>query len=229
MILRKKLSIGTIFSCVPALPGSQHELAAGPALGDLARDRFLGVHHRLHGLHDPAYVLVVEHQRELSVRVSIWPALGRVHQHGHVAVRMAVLVHELVHVGDLVEAEGLRQAGVDLAGQHQVVQRPGVVVVREVRALEALLPHPVVAQVERGVVAGGAGADHHHAARVAHEDRGGHGVLARVLEHEARALALADRFPERRAEGARALQPTRRTPRRPSSAAACPSGRTACG
>src|SRR2546425_10864247 len=75
------------------------------------------------------------------------------------------------------------------------------------RSLEALLSHPVVAQVERGVVAGGAGADHHHAAGVADEDRGRHGILARMLEDDARALALADGFPERGSERARALQP----------------------
>src|SRR5262249_36492834 len=78
---------------------------------------------------------------------------------------------------------------------------------REVRALEPLLPHPVVAQVERRVVAGRAGADDHHPAGVAHEARGGHGVLAGMLEHDARAALLAQNVPDRLAEGARAAQP----------------------
>ncbi len=51
-------------------------------------------------------------------------------------------------VRDLVEREDLRQAGVDLAGEHEVVQPLRLLVVGEVRALEALLAHPEVAQVD---------------------------------------------------------------------------------
>ncbi len=74
-------------------------------------------------------------------------------------------------------------------------------------ALEALLAHPVVAQVQRHVVAGGAGADHDHAAGGAHELGRGQGGLARVLEHDAGTGALAQRVPDRLAEGAGALGP----------------------
>ena len=75
------------------------------------------------------------------------------------------------------------------------------------RALQALLTHPQVAEVDGGVVPGGAGADHHHAAVVAHEDRGGDGLLAGVLEDDARVAALAEHVPERLAEGARPAHP----------------------
>src|SRR5262249_29242646 len=44
-------------------------------------------------------------------------------------------------------------------------------------------------------------------ARVAHEDRRGHRVLARVLEDDARVLALAQDLPQRGAETAGTLQP----------------------
>ena len=58
-------------------------------------------------------------------------------------------------------------------------------------ALEALLPHPVIAEIHRDVVAGRAGADHDHAAGGARESRGRQGGLARMLEHDPRADALA--------------------------------------
>src|SRR5690348_10734380 len=49
----------------PCLARLHDELAAGPALADLARDGLLGVQHRAHGLDDAAQVFVVEgrHQR----------------------------------------------------------------------------------------------------------------------------------------------------------------------
>src|SRR5206468_12828241 len=68
------------------------------------------------------------------------------------SVRVAVLVHELVHVRDLLEGEGLGEARVDLARRDQVVQGLRLLVVGEVRALKALLPHPEVAEIgDRGV------------------------------------------------------------------------------
>src|SRR5438552_4554285 len=143
----------------------------------------------------------------LLARQLAQPRARRVHQAGHVPVRVAVLVHELVHVRDLLEGEGLGEARVDLVRRDQVVQGLRLLVVGEVRALEALLPHPEVAQIGDRGVAARAGADDDHAARVADEDRGRHGVLARVLEDDARAPALAHHLPEGGAEGARALQP----------------------
>src|SRR5437867_9152562 len=117
---------------------------------------------------------------------------------------MAILVHELVDVRDLGEGERLGEARVDLAGRDQVVQRLRLLVVGEVRSLEALLPHPEVAEVRDGVVAARAGADDDHPARITDEDRGRDRVLPGVLEDEARTLALAHALPDRRAEGARA-------------------------
>src|SRR4029077_3598172 len=64
-----------------------------------------------------------------------------------------------------------------------------------------------VAQIDSGVVAGGAGADDHHAAVVADEDRGGDGALAGVLEDDARIAPLTQHLPERLAEGARSRRP----------------------
>src|SRR6185312_9896430 len=75
------------------------------------------------------------------------------------------------------------------------------------RALQPLLAHPVVAEVERRVVAGRAGADHDHAARLAHEARGRQRGLAWVLEDDRRILLLPERLPEGGAECARALEP----------------------
>src|SRR5213592_3471934 len=142
-----------------------------------------------------------------SARQLAHPGPGCVHQAGHVSGRLPVLVHELVHVRDLLEGEGLGEARIDLAGRHEVVQGLRLLVVREVRALEALLPHPEVAEVGDRGVAARARADDDHAARVADENRGGYGVLARVLEDDARAPALAHDLPDGAAEGARALEP----------------------
>src|SRR6266481_7499982 len=120
---------------------------------------------------------------------------------------MAVLVHELVRARDVVEAERLAEAGVDLAGEDEVVQALRLLVVREVRALEALLPHPEIAQIDGCVVAGRTGANHDHAAGVADEDGRRHGILAGMLEHDARAAALAEDVPQRLPERARARGP----------------------
>src|SRR5262245_51022621 len=74
-------------------------------------------------------------------------------------------------------------------------------------ALEALLPHPVIAEIHRDVVARRAGADDDHAAGRAHEARRGQRRLARMLEDDARADALAERVPDRLAERASSLGP----------------------
>ena len=77
---------------------------------------------------------------------------------------------------------------------------------REVRALDALLPHPDVARVEGDIEAGGAGAEHHHAAALDHHRRDREGLLARMLEHDVD-VALAGDVPDRLAEAARFLGP----------------------
>src|SRR5438552_8050235 len=251
-ILRKKASIGTVFSCVPALPGfmtswppvqrspiapdtdcsalstartactilrrssssSGMALLRGPrrrrSRGRGPPDSACGWTRRPARGAPPWLAFYGDERPTLNPQSSRQlPQTGprRVHQAGHVPVRVAVLVHELVHVRDLLEGEGLGEARVDLAGRDQVVQRLRLLVVGEVRALEALLAHPEVAEVGDRGVAARAGADDDHAARVADEDRGRHGVLARVLEDDAGAPALAHHLPEGGAEGARALQP----------------------
>src|SRR6266446_90642 len=50
----------------------------------------------------------------------------------HVSRRVAVLVHHLVRVRDLVERERLAEAGIDLAGDDEIVQAVRLRVVREV-------------------------------------------------------------------------------------------------
>jgi hypothetical protein len=119
---------------------------------------------------------------------------------------MAVLVHQLVALARLVEREHPPEARVDLPFDDKLVERVGLVIVGEVGALEALLAHPEVPQVDIRVVAGGAGADDHHAARIAHELARRDGVLPGVFEHDARALALAEDVPDRLAERAGAAR-----------------------
>src|SRR3954471_11124150 len=59
-----------------------------------------------------------------------------------------VLVHELVCLGDLFEAERPPEYGTDLARLDQLVRAVAFPRVGEVRAEDALLAHPQVADVE---------------------------------------------------------------------------------
>ncbi len=135
------------------------------------------------------------------------PELGGSDEHGHVPVRVLVLVHELMRERDLAELKRARQARVDASLENEVVHPLRLFVIREVRSLQALLPHPQVPQVDGRVVAGRSGADDDHATRLAREDRRRDRRLARVLEDEVRAPLVADGVPYRLAELAHALQP----------------------
>src|SRR5690606_32282232 len=83
---------------------------------------------------------------------------------------------------------------------HEVVVGVGLLVVGPVRALQALLADPVVAQVDRRGVPRGAGADDDHPALVADEGGGRDRRLPRMLEHDPRAAPLADYLPDPLAE-----------------------------
>src|SRR2546427_2492688 len=214
MILRKKSSIGMVFSCVPARPGLRtrwppvQRSAMWPET-DCSAFRTARTACTIFRRSSSSSMArpARRSSSELLLRDVAQAGPGCVHQARHVPVRVSVLVHQLVDVGNLLEGERLRQARVDLPGRDEVVQRARLVVVREVRPLETLLAHPQVAEIGDRVVARRSGADDDHAPGVAHEDRRRHGVLTRVLEDEPRVLALAEDLPERGAERARALQP----------------------
>ena len=87
---------------------------------------------------------------------------------------------------------------------HELVGGARLLQVGEVGALHPLLPHPEIARVEGEVVAGGAGADHDHAALLHHEDRDRERRLARVLEDDVD-VALAGDVPDRLAEARASL------------------------
>src|SRR5665213_4393550 len=74
------------------------------------------------------------------------------------------------------------------------------------RALDALLPHPDITRIKGDVEAGGAGAEHDHAATLDHHRRHRESLLARMLEHDVN-IALAGDVPDRLAEAARFLAP----------------------
>src|SRR5690349_4829769 len=107
-----------------------------------------------------------------ALRERLLTRLLGVHEDGHVAVRVLVHVHELMALARLRKLEDTGQAWVDLAGDDEVVDALRLLVVCEMRALEALLLHPVITQVERSLVPGRARADHDHPAGLAHEPRG---------------------------------------------------------
>src|SRR3954451_1068660 len=95
-----------------------------------------------------------------------------------------VLVHELMGLGDLVEAQGPPEYGTDLPGLDQLVRAVAFPGVGEVRADDALLAHPQVADVEIERVAGRRAADHDGAERLDDEHGGGKGRAPDVLEDD---------------------------------------------
>jgi membrane protein len=92
-----------------------------------------------------------------------------VDEHGHVARRVLVFPHLGVRQRNLVPREHFRHARVDAAVDHELVGGGSLLQMREMRALNALLVHPHIARVEGQVEAGGAGAEHDHAAALHHE------------------------------------------------------------
>src|SRR4051812_43595174 len=113
--------------------------------------------------------------------------------------QVLVLAHQLVRLGDALEAERAPQDGPDLVGLDQLVGLVALIGVGEVRPDDLLLAHPQVAHVEVQLVAGRAGADHDLAERLDREHRGGEGRLADVLEDDVGRVAedLLDALGER--------------------------------
>src|SRR6185312_16581862 len=119
---------------------------------------------------------------------------------------MLVLPHHRVRLRNLRPGEDPAQAWVDAALQHETVGRRRLLQVREMRSLDALLPHPDVARIERDIEAGGAGAEHDHAAALDDHRRDREGRFARMLEHDID-VALTRNLPDRFAETPRFLGP----------------------
>src|SRR2546429_6586659 len=165
-ILRKKASMGTIFSCVPALPGfmtSWTPVQRSPISPDTDCSAFSTARTACTILRTSSSSSATAFLNPRSARQLAHPRARRVHQAGHVPVRVAVLVHELVHVRDLLEGEGLGEAGVDPARRDQIVQGLRLLVVGEVGALGPFLPPPEVAEGGDRAVAARAGPDDRHA------------------------------------------------------------------
>ena len=111
-------------------------------------------------------------------------------QHRHVAGRVLVLPHLRVGARDSRPREDLRHAGIDAAVDHEAGwPADACLQMGEMRALDALLAHPHEARVEGEVVAGGAGAEHDHAAALHDEAGDREGLLAGMLEHDVDVLA----------------------------------------
>src|SRR5581483_4844245 len=106
---------------------------------------------------------------------------------------------------NVVPGEHFGHAGIDAALDHKAVRLARLQKIGEVAALDALLPHPDEARIEGEVVAGGAGAEHDHAAALHDEAGDREGLLARMLEDEIDVVALAGEFPDRLAELAHLL------------------------
>src|SRR4051794_40864013 len=112
--------------------------------------------------------------------------------------QVLVLVHELVCLGDLIEAECPPEYGTDLPRLDQLIRAVTLPGVGEVGADDPLLAHPQVADVEIQRVAGSRAADHDRPERLGDEHAGRKGGTADVLEDDVRVAAelLLDRQPE---------------------------------
>src|SRR3954453_13210625 len=126
--------------------------------------------------------------RARAVRCLSEPLGLRPHEDRDLA-EVLVLVHELVCFGDLFEAERPPEYGTDLPRLDQLVRAVALPGVGEVRADDALLAHPQVADVEIESVPGRPAADPNGPERLDHE----HGRRERgapdVLEHDVRLAA----------------------------------------
>src|SRR2546428_5562704 len=120
---------------------------------------------------------------------------------------MLVLEHELVALRNVVEGVGVAETRIHLAFADELRDVGGLRVVGEMAALEALLAHPVIAEVHRRSVAGGAGADDDHAAGRADENRRRQRRFTWMLEDDPRADSLAEAVPGGLAECPRAFRP----------------------
>ena len=127
------------------------------------------------------------------------------------------------------QAKTSRHAGIDAPLDHQLVGLARLQQIGEVAALDALLAHPHEAGIEGEVVAGGAGAEHHHAAALHDEAGDREGLLARMLEDEIDVVALAGDLPDRLAELAHLLHVVGIALLARRRRAAGPSSRSCCG
>src|SRR5215831_14005689 len=93
----------------------------------------------------------------------------RINQHSHVAGLVLVLPHHLMGERDVVPGENFAHARVDAAVEHKLIGGARLLEMGEMGTLDALLAHPHIARVEGEVVAGGPGAEHHHAAALDHK------------------------------------------------------------
>src|SRR6185312_9146013 len=122
------------------------------------------------------------------------------------AGQVLVLPHLHVRVRDLLPREDLAHARIDALLEHEAVGERGLFQVCEMRALNALLPHPDVTRIERQIVAGGAGAEHDHPAALHDEAGDRERRLAGMLEDDVD-VALSGDLPDRLAEAARLFGP----------------------
>src|SRR3954469_3749055 len=121
--------------------------------------------------------------RARAVRCLAQPLGLRSHEDRDLA-EVLVLVHELMCLGDLVEAERPPEYGTDLARLDQLVRAMAFPGVGEVRAEDPLLGHPKVAVCEIQSVTGGRAADDHGAERLHDEHAGRERGAPDVLEDD---------------------------------------------
>src|SRR3954452_5783773 len=126
--------------------------------------------------------------RARAVRCLSEPLGLRAHEDRDLA-EVLVLVHELVCLGDLIEAERPPEYGTDLSRLDQLVRAVALPGIGEVRAEDRLLGHHKVAEVEVERMSGRRAADDHRAERLDHEHARRERGAADVLEDDVRLAA----------------------------------------
>jgi len=86
----------------------------------------------------------------------------------YLAARQSIVLQHLVRQGNLLKSEGLSETRIDLAVDNHLVKGESFFAVRKMRALNPLLPHPQVADVEIGHITAGCTTGDYHSVRVAH-------------------------------------------------------------
>ncbi len=136
------------------------------------------------------------------------PSLRRgIHDDRHVSWLVAVLIHQLVGLTYLPEAENAGEQGIDAPRRHQIIQPSTLLNVGEVRPLESLLAHPKIPKVHISVVTRRSGAANYHPCVVADEERSGNCSLAWMFNNDPGCATVAEHIRELPAELPGAIYP----------------------
>jgi hypothetical protein len=128
-------------------------------------------------------------------------------KHNTIAKDVDSCFHLVMRTRKVLERKNLTHARIDNSFVEQTIVGPRLVIIGPVRALQSLLEHPKVAQVDHCRVTSGASAYHHHVPGITDEHARGDGCLAGMLDHHLRISPFANDLPDLLTEGASSGRP----------------------